>query len=102
MTGAQIFTEMIKRNGVKHIFGYPGGAILPGDAAVVETVRTASDRKIPTWYSVIHDKRTGTAYPTTLTIIEDSQISPDGVILGAQRWNEAMIDMITTAKTKVD
>ncbi|KAF2170892.1 hypothetical protein M409DRAFT_63927 [Zasmidium cellare ATCC 36951] len=29
MTGGQIFHEMMLKHGVKHIFGYPGGAILP-------------------------------------------------------------------------
>ncbi|KAI5993689.1 thiamine diphosphate-binding protein [Pisolithus marmoratus] len=29
MSGGQIFHEMMLRHGVKHIFGYPGGAILP-------------------------------------------------------------------------
>ncbi|KAH6678175.1 putative acetolactate synthase catalytic subunit, mitochondrial [Halenospora varia] len=29
MTGGEIFHEMMLREGVKHIFGYPGGAILP-------------------------------------------------------------------------
>lgn len=29
MSGGQIFHEMMIRHGVKHIFGYPGGAILP-------------------------------------------------------------------------
>ncbi|KAF2098076.1 acetolactate synthase mitochondrial precursor [Rhizodiscina lignyota] len=29
MTGGQIFHEMMLRHDVKHIFGYPGGAILP-------------------------------------------------------------------------
>ncbi|KAF2871835.1 thiamine diphosphate-binding protein [Massariosphaeria phaeospora] len=29
MKGGQIFHEMMLRQGVKHIFGYPGGAILP-------------------------------------------------------------------------
>lgn len=29
LTGAQIFHEMMREHGVKHIFGYPGGAILP-------------------------------------------------------------------------
>ncbi|KAH6646334.1 thiamine diphosphate-binding protein [Truncatella angustata] len=29
MTGGEIFHEMMLRRGVKHIFGYPGGAILP-------------------------------------------------------------------------
>lgn len=29
MSGGQIFHEMMVRHGVKHIFGYPGGAILP-------------------------------------------------------------------------
>ncbi|MDQ6962034.1 MAG: biosynthetic-type acetolactate synthase large subunit [Mariprofundaceae bacterium] len=29
LTGAQIFVECLKREGVKHIFGYPGGAVLP-------------------------------------------------------------------------
>lgn len=28
-TGAQIFIEALLREGVKHIFGYPGGAVLP-------------------------------------------------------------------------
>ena len=29
MTGASILWECIEREGVKHVFGYPGGAILP-------------------------------------------------------------------------
>src|ERR1700722_14499321 len=29
MSGGEIFHEMMIRHGVKHIFGYPGGAILP-------------------------------------------------------------------------
>ncbi|BFZ58723.1 Acetolactate synthase, mitochondrial [Savitreella phatthalungensis] len=29
MSGGQIFHEMLLRQGVKHVFGYPGGAILP-------------------------------------------------------------------------
>lgn len=29
LTGGQIFHEMMLRHGVKHMFGYPGGAILP-------------------------------------------------------------------------
>jgi acetolactate synthase-1/2/3 large subunit len=29
LSGGQIFNEMMLRHGVKHIFGYPGGAILP-------------------------------------------------------------------------
>ncbi len=29
MTGAQILIEALKREGVEHIFGYPGGALLP-------------------------------------------------------------------------
>ena len=29
MTGGQIFHEMMLRQGVKVVFGYPGGAILP-------------------------------------------------------------------------
>lgn len=29
MTGGQIFHEMMLQHDVKHIFGYPGGAILP-------------------------------------------------------------------------
>src|SRR5713226_2705343 len=28
-TGGEIIWECLKREGVKHIFGYPGGAILP-------------------------------------------------------------------------
>ena len=28
-TGAQILWECLEREGVKHVFGYPGGAILP-------------------------------------------------------------------------
>src|SRR4030043_1252356 len=28
MTGAEIFIESLKREGVKHIFGYPGGVVL--------------------------------------------------------------------------
>src|ERR671923_884653 len=28
-TGAQILWESLEREGVKHVFGYPGGAILP-------------------------------------------------------------------------
>ena len=29
MTGASILWECIEREGVQHVFGYPGGAILP-------------------------------------------------------------------------
>ena len=29
LTGAQIFHELIRAHNVKHVFGYPGGAILP-------------------------------------------------------------------------
>jgi acetolactate synthase-1/2/3 large subunit len=29
MTGAQVFHDMMRSHGVKHVFGYPGGAILP-------------------------------------------------------------------------
>ena len=28
-SGGEVFHEMMLRQGVKHIFGYPGGAILP-------------------------------------------------------------------------
>ncbi len=28
-TGAQVFHEMLKRQGVEVMFGYPGGAVLP-------------------------------------------------------------------------
>ncbi|MCX5661857.1 MAG: biosynthetic-type acetolactate synthase large subunit [Planctomycetota bacterium] len=37
MTGAQIFHEMMGEHGVKHIFGYPGGAILPVFDAIYES-----------------------------------------------------------------
>src|SRR5690606_32336498 len=37
MTGAQIFHEMMREQGVKHIFGYPGGAILPVFDAIHES-----------------------------------------------------------------
>ncbi len=29
MTGSDIFVEALKREGVKHLFGYPGGVVLP-------------------------------------------------------------------------
>ncbi|HKJ83969.1 MAG TPA: thiamine pyrophosphate-binding protein, partial [Mariprofundaceae bacterium] len=29
LTGAEIFVECLKREGVEHVFGYPGGAVLP-------------------------------------------------------------------------
>ena len=29
MTGAEMVVQALKDNGVKHIFGYPGGAVLP-------------------------------------------------------------------------
>lgn len=29
MTGAEIVLKALKDNGVEHIFGYPGGAVLP-------------------------------------------------------------------------
>ena len=29
MTGAEIVLQALKDNGVEHIFGYPGGAVLP-------------------------------------------------------------------------
>lgn len=34
MTGGQIFHEMMQRHGVKHMFGYPGGAALPVFSAI--------------------------------------------------------------------
>ncbi len=37
MTGAQIFHEIMREQGVKHIFGYPGGAILPVFDAIYES-----------------------------------------------------------------
>jgi acetolactate synthase I/II/III large subunit len=38
-TGAQILWECLEREGVKHVFGYPGGAILPAyDAMTRSTV----------------------------------------------------------------
>ncbi len=37
MTGAQVFHEMMHLHGVKHIFGYPGGAILPVFDAIHES-----------------------------------------------------------------
>jgi acetolactate synthase-1/2/3 large subunit len=37
MTGAQIFHEMMREHGVKHLFGYPGGAILPVFDAIHES-----------------------------------------------------------------
>ena len=37
MTGAQIFHEMMREHGVKHVFGYPGGAILPVFDAIHES-----------------------------------------------------------------
>ena len=37
MTGAQIFHDMMREHGVKHVFGYPGGAILPVFDAIHES-----------------------------------------------------------------
>ncbi|RKP08818.1 acetolactate synthase [Thamnocephalis sphaerospora] len=37
MSGGQIFHEMMLRHGVKHIFGYPGGAILPVFDAIYQS-----------------------------------------------------------------
>ena len=37
MTGAQIFNQMMGEHGVKHMFGYPGGAILPVFDALFES-----------------------------------------------------------------
>ena len=37
LTGAQIYHEMMREHGVKHIFGYPGGAILPVVDAIHES-----------------------------------------------------------------
>jgi len=37
MTGAQIFHDMMRQHGVSHIFGYPGGAILPVFDAIHES-----------------------------------------------------------------
>eukprot|EP01050_Picozoa_sp_SAG11_P005671 SAG11_NODE_408_length_9704_cov_6.496774_8_plen_203_part_00 len=36
LTGAEIFRELMAENGVKKIFGYPGGAILPVFDAIFE------------------------------------------------------------------
>jgi len=37
MTGAQVFHEMMREQEVKHMFGYPGGAILPVFDAIHES-----------------------------------------------------------------
>ncbi len=37
MTGAQLFHEMMHEHGVNHMFGYPGGAILPVFDAIHES-----------------------------------------------------------------
>ena len=37
MTGAQILWECLEREGVKHVFGYPGGAILPAYDALTRS-----------------------------------------------------------------
>ncbi len=37
MTGAQIFHDLMRQHGVKHVFGYPGGAILPVFDAIYES-----------------------------------------------------------------
>jgi acetolactate synthase-1/2/3 large subunit len=37
MTGAQIFHEMMREHAVEHMFGYPGGAILPVFDAIHES-----------------------------------------------------------------
>src|SRR5262250_2465306 len=42
MTGASILWECIEREGVKHVFGYPGGAILP----VYDALKHSSIRHI--------------------------------------------------------
>jgi len=36
-TGAQIIWECLEREGVKHVFGYPGGAILPAYDALTQS-----------------------------------------------------------------
>ncbi len=36
-TGAQIFHELMREQGVEHVFGYPGGAILPVFDAIYES-----------------------------------------------------------------
>jgi acetolactate synthase I/II/III large subunit len=36
-TGAQILWECLEREGVKHVFGYPGGAILPAYDAMTRS-----------------------------------------------------------------
>jgi len=36
-TGSQLMIEALKRNGVEHIFGYPGGAIMPLYDALVDS-----------------------------------------------------------------
>ncbi|PPQ75096.1 hypothetical protein CVT26_011908 [Gymnopilus dilepis] len=37
LSGGQIFHEMMLRHGVKHVFGYPGGAILPVFDAIYQS-----------------------------------------------------------------
>lgn len=37
MIGAEVFVDILKKNGVKHIFGYPGGAVLPIYDVLYET-----------------------------------------------------------------
>ncbi|TPX54992.1 acetolactate synthase [Synchytrium endobioticum] len=44
MTGGQIFHEMMLRHGVKVVFGYPGGAILPGGGHMAQGYARASGK----------------------------------------------------------
>ena len=54
MNGAQVVVEALKREGVKYIFGYPGGACMPIfdallDAPELELVLVRHEQGGPTW-----------------------------------------------------
>ena len=50
MTGASILWECLEREGVKHVFGYPGGAILPAYDALQHSKNSP---RMPTHWLVV-------------------------------------------------
>ncbi len=73
-TGAQILWECLERGGVKHVFGYPGGAILPAYDALRRSsiyhvpVGTSRDRLS----SALEREYTSSMQHLTLPIIVES------------------------------
>ena len=54
ITGAEALMRSLQNEGVKTIFGYPGGAIMPVFDALYDYTRGATSRRLPMPPKVFH------------------------------------------------